>query len=61
MNELLNLIEKHLVQTGKTETAFGIEAMNDRSLVRDIRNGRELRKAGRAKVMAIIGEEVLAE
>lgn len=54
---ILRQIEDHLRRTGMSATAFGIQTLNDPALVTDLRNGRELRSATRARVMAFIERE----
>jgi hypothetical protein len=47
---LLYAIERHLRQTGMSPSRLGRELFNDSSLVRDLRNGRELRPHTEAKL-----------
>ncbi|MFV1539438.1 MULTISPECIES: hypothetical protein [unclassified Phaeobacter] len=49
--DLLAKIEAHCRDAGVSETAFGKDAVKDPNLVRDLRSGRELRRATVAKVM----------
>lgn len=50
--DLLDKIEAYCRETGVSETAFGKTAVHDPNLVRDIRGGRELRRATLAKIEA---------
>lgn len=51
---LLRRIEKHIEETGEPATRIGRAAANDPSLVRDIRNGREIGPALAAKLDAYL-------
>jgi 2,4-dienoyl-CoA reductase-like NADH-dependent reductase (Old Yellow Enzyme family) len=51
---LLQRIERHLRRTGTAVTRFGREAVNDPRFVLDLRNGRELRSATQARVLAYL-------
>lgn len=47
---LLYAIERHLRETGMSPSRLGRDLFNDSSLVRDLRNGRELRPHAREKL-----------
>jgi len=49
-------IEKFLRVTGMPETLFGRLAANDPRLVRDLRQGRELRAATAARIEAFLAQ-----
>jgi 2,4-dienoyl-CoA reductase-like NADH-dependent reductase (Old Yellow Enzyme family) len=53
---LLNLIENHLRKTGVPPTRFGREAVRDPRLVRDMRQGREVRPRMEARVRAYLAK-----
>jgi len=42
--DLLERIEKYLQANSLTETAFGVKALGDPNLIRDLRDGREPRR-----------------
>jgi len=52
-------IEKFLRVTGMPETRFGRLAANDPRLVRDLRQGRELRTATAARIEAFLARTEL--
>lgn len=52
---LLGEVETFLARTGMTASVFGRAAMGDPSFVFDLRAGRELRRATRARAAAQIG------
>lgn len=45
-------IELYLRRTRSTPTRFGRDAINDPRLVQDLKNGRELREATEARIVA---------
>ena len=49
---LLRAIELYLERTGKTPTRFGKEALGDPMLLRDLREGRQLRPRTRGRLVA---------
>ena len=49
--DLLAMIEAHIARTGLSETRFGSMALGDPNLVRDLRNGRELRRETNSRVI----------
>jgi hypothetical protein len=51
---LLRAIEAFLGESGLSATAFGMRAMNDPRFVHEMRGGREVRRATRARVAAYI-------
>ena len=51
---VLGTIERYLRTTRMPETKFGRLAVNDPRLVRDLRNGRELRDRTAARIVAFI-------
>ncbi|UAK24629.1 hypothetical protein [Sphingomonas nostoxanthinifaciens] len=51
---MLSIVERHLARTGIPATRFGLDAANDRSLVRTLRGGRELRPDLERRVRAFI-------
>jgi len=53
-DDLLKSIDAHLLATGKTETAFGVEVANDPSLVSDLRKGRSPRLRLAIRIMDAI-------
>lgn len=54
---LLADVERFLEQTGVTPTAFGQMALNDPTLVHEMRRGRECKRATRAKIRDFIVSE----
>lgn len=52
--DILNQVEAFLNKTGMAPTTFGIRSTGDRHLVRQMRQGRELRRALRSKVADFI-------
>jgi len=53
---LLESVERFLADSGMEPTTFGEKAMNDGNFVRDLRNGREVRRRTREKVERFIKE-----
>lgn len=51
---ILAVIEQFLAASEMSATAFGMAAANDPALVHDLRQGRELRRATRARVEEFI-------
>lgn len=47
---LLTEVEAFLKATDMTPTAFGLAALNDPTLVHEMRRGRECKRATRAKI-----------
>lgn len=54
---ILATIEGFLVRSGMTPTAFGSRALNDPTLVHELRRGRECKRATRARITAFIEAE----
>jgi hypothetical protein len=52
--DLLQFVEDALLTKGLTPTQFGLDAIGDPNLVRDLRNGRELRWKTAERVMQFI-------
>jgi hypothetical protein len=52
--DLLARIEAYMAANGMTPTEFGLKATNDRRLLPDLKEGRELRRATREKILALI-------
>jgi len=50
----LSAVESFLVESGMTPTAFGVQALNDPTLVPELRRGRECKRATRARIMEFI-------
>jgi hypothetical protein len=50
MMELLGRIERYMRARGISPSRFGREAANDPGLVRDLRNGRELRRTTQVRL-----------
>ena len=55
---ILPSIELFLRATGMSAATFGLVAMGDPALVYDIRRGRDLRRATRARIRAFISAEM---
>ena len=51
---ILAEIEAFLSRSGVTPTAFGVKALNDPTLVRELRQGRECKRATRARIQEFI-------
>lgn len=51
---LLRRIELYLKQTGTAPARFGRDAVGDPSLMRDLRNGRELRPRTTERLVAFL-------
>lgn len=49
--DLRAMIDAYRAKTGMAATAFGIDAVGDPSLISDLDNGRELRRATVARVL----------
>ena len=54
MNDLLNIIEDYLSETGQSPTAFGKQVMNNPNFVFDLREGRDYRQSTARKVIGHI-------
>lgn len=54
--DLLYKIDAFLEATRMTASEFGVQAVKDAKLVSDLRNGRELRRATRERVVAYMLE-----
>lgn len=52
--ELLAAVEGFLAERGMSSTAFGTLAMNDPTLVHELRRGRDCKASTRARIMAFI-------
>jgi len=57
MSDLIRQIENYCGRMGVPETSFGFDAIGDPNLMRDLRNGRELR----SKTIAAIREKMAGE
>ena len=57
---VLQDVERFLASSQMTPTAFGRLAVNDPTLVHELRNGRDLRRSTRARVLAFIREQTQA-
>lgn len=53
----LTSVEDFLKQSGMTPTAFGQRALNDPTLVHEMRRGRECKRATRARILEFIQAE----
>lgn len=60
MSRLLSDIEAFCATSGMSETAFGWAAVRDRSLVSDLRDGREPRKKTRERIRSFIENNAAA-
>lgn len=56
-HKLLSRIDACLTTTGMSPTEFGLKAINDKRLIPDLREGRELRRATREKIEQFIAEQ----
>ncbi len=54
---VLRKVEKFLRRSDMPETKFGRLAINDPRLVRDLRNGRELRARTEARIEAFLAQQ----
>ena len=54
---LLGDIEQYLSDSGMSATAFGVATVNDPALVRDLRAGREPRRATRCRIREFLASE----
>lgn len=52
--DLIEQIEAYCQATGIAQTKFGEMAVNDPNLMRDLRNGRELRRKTMARILSTI-------
>lgn len=52
--QLLSIVEAALKASGLADTTFGLEVCGDPNLVRELRGGRECRKATREKLTSVI-------
>ena len=50
-------IDRFLRRSGMSPTRFGLLAMRDRSLVHDLRRGRELRPETKERIAAFMKEQ----
>lgn len=50
-------VESFLKASGMTPTAFGVRALNDPTLVHEMRKGRECKRATRARIVEFIQAE----
>lgn len=55
--DLIERIETFRSEVGLSVTDFGIQAVNDRRLIPDLREGRELRRATRHRIEQFIAEQ----
>ena len=53
---ILSEINRALTVSGMSRTAFGHESLGDPNLISDLEKGRELRRAARDRVMALINK-----
>lgn len=49
-HDFLNRIDQFIAERGLTPTTFGVKAINDPDLVRELRDGRELRRKTRERI-----------
>lgn len=54
---ILAEVEDFLSAAGMTPTAFGQRALNDPTLVHELRKGRECKRATRARILEFIAVE----
>jgi len=54
----LSDVETFLQESGMTPTSFGLRALNDPTLVHEMRKGRECKRATRARIVEFIEAEV---
>lgn len=54
---ILSQIEQFLSRSGMTPTAFGSRALNDPTLVHELRRGRECKRATRTRIAEFIETE----
>lgn len=54
LDPVLAQVEGFLALTGMTATAFGQRALNDPTLVHELRRGRECKRATRARIVEFI-------
>lgn len=54
---VLAKVEEFLAASGITPTAFGARALNDPTLVHEMRRGRECKRATRARIVEFIDAE----
>lgn len=50
-------VERFLAASDMTPTAFGVRALNDPTLVHELRRGRECKRATRARIQEFIAAE----
>ena len=55
---ILPEIEQFLTRSGMTPTAFGSRALNDPTLVHELREGRECKRATRRRIAEFIETEL---
>lgn len=55
MSTILKRIEAHLALTGMSPSAFGLEVMGDKNLIKRLRNGADLRLSTVAKIERVLG------
>jgi hypothetical protein len=61
IDPVLSAVEGFLSQSGMTPTAFGQRALNDPTLVHEMRRGRECKRATRARIMDFIEAESMKQ
>lgn len=54
IDPILADVEKFLQASQMTATAFGVRALNDPTLVHELRNGRECKRKTRARIQEFI-------
>jgi hypothetical protein len=54
LDPVLPIVERFLVASQMAPTAFGQIALNDPNFVHELRNGRECKRATRARVLGFI-------
>ena len=55
-HELIAAIDKYIAEReGMTASAFGTQSINDPALYADLKEGRELRRATRERILTFIG------
>ena len=57
LDPLLPIVERFLVDRSMSPTTFGTLALNDTTFVHELRLGRELRRATRARVLKFMDRE----
>ena len=58
LDPILAAVERFLITSQMAPTAFGQRALNDPTFVHELRNGRECKRATRARILAFIKAEM---